>query len=137
MNFYAGGAKAGGVGTATMAFDALPMIAAKSLQIGLEILKLRPARNDFAHEPTFWHDLQPEPPNVLQCACDQSISEGPSAHRNRHLGVIDGHHVPREPIVGNSKTGRRIQLKPVFFRVVSNAGVFRVGQGDLLNHRTR
>jgi hypothetical protein len=25
----------------------------------------------------------------------------------------------------------------VFFRVVSNAGVFRVGQGDLLNHRTR
>ena len=91
-------------------------------------LEFRSAVDHIAHEPACGHDFEPKAPYLLQSSRDQAISERPSAHRHRHLGVVDGHDMARESIIGDGKAGRRVELKPALVSVVTNNGALSVWQ---------
>ena len=65
------------------------------------------------HEPALRHDLKIEAPHFLKCAAHQMIAVAAAAQRQGHLGVIDGHDIAFEAVVGNGQARRRIHLEPV------------------------
>ena len=56
----------------------------------------------------------------LERAAHQMVAVAAAAQGQGRLGVIDGHDIAREAVVGDRKASRRIHLEPVQLRVVAD-----------------
>ena len=98
----------------------------KPLRKPSQSLELGIALNNRSHEPAFRHDLEVQPPHLAGRAAHQPIAKPATAQPERHLGVVDGHGIAQQAVVGDGKAGRGVELKPVLIAVVAHAGSFSV-----------